>query len=166
MSLAIATGSPLVPKSNACACAFISLPVCASDGQTYDSDCEMRCESSELNVLYKGPCNSKRDVEKACFCTFELNEVCGTDGRTYGNPCTLGCQKQKQKNLDLLHAGSCKSKRSVDLTKCLCPLRILQEQCGTDGNTYANDCYFECAKSKNNGLELAHEGRCDKGSAK
>lgn len=33
--------------------------------------------------------------------------------------------------------------------------------CGSDGETYSNDCFLGCEVKKNADLEVAHDGRCD-----
>ncbi|XP_022125837.2 serine protease inhibitor dipetalogastin [Pieris rapae] len=39
-----------------CSCPKVTEPVCASDGQTYSSECMMNCEDKELTITSHGPC--------------------------------------------------------------------------------------------------------------
>ncbi|CAJ0957416.1 unnamed protein product, partial [Mesorhabditis belari] len=93
-------------------CPQIVKPVCASDGITYTSECEMRKSSCEAKrrvyVRHTGNCGvgvcstftgcrapqvcvPKGDRPKCVCpeCGDELKEVCGSDGQTYANECRL-----------------------------------------------------------------------------
>lgn len=43
---------------------------------------------------------------------------------------------------------------------CYCS-RELDPICGTDDNSYENDCIFNCAKTQNDDLEIKYRGECN-----
>ncbi|CAI2344090.1 unnamed protein product [Caenorhabditis sp. 36 PRJEB53466] len=102
-------------------CEDVMRPVCATNGETFDNECEMKrkaCETkTNVRVKHQGTCgigvcatfNSCKkpqvcvavDGKPKCVCpscTDELKEVCGSDGKTYANECKLrnaACVSQK-----------------------------------------------------------------------
>nr|XP_032526977.1 agrin-like isoform X4 [Danaus plexippus plexippus] len=132
-------GGACVTRSGAahCSCPVCDAtlsPVCASDHNTYGSECKMRmhaCQESlkegELRVLYNGTCQTCADVmcmgdgtcemdetgRPICHCNHnctaqESDVVCGTDGQTYQSQCELdltACRDQSE--LRSAYSGDC-----------------------------------------------------------
>ncbi|KAL0901465.1 hypothetical protein ABMA27_006716 [Loxostege sticticalis] len=122
-----------------CACPVCDAtlaPVCASDHNTYGSECKMRmhaCQESikegELRVLYNGTCQSCVDIicqgggdcavdmetgRPICRCNHNCTEaqdsdvVCGSDGQTYPSQCELDSTAcREQSDLRLAYKGDC-----------------------------------------------------------
>ncbi|CAK1540067.1 unnamed protein product [Leptosia nina] len=111
-------------------------PVCASDHNTYGSECKMRmhaCQSGigehELKVLYNGTCLTCSDIvcqgggdcevdsesgRPICRCNHNCTEpkvtdvVCGNDGQTYSSQCALDSAACREQNdLRLAYNGDC-----------------------------------------------------------
>lgn len=135
-----------------CICPLDKNPVCASNGQTFGNPCMLNCENQKrlaanlplLKQVYKGQCIF-------CPCKNILTPVCGTDNKTYKNECELNCeilrrQKQNLPPIKLWYKGACKS----PIKKCedQCTSFPYSPYCGTDGNTYNNICYLNCASLK------------------
>ncbi|KAM3957942.1 agaphelin-like [Aphomia sociella] len=53
------------PSTSSCACPKIYTPVCASNGKTYNSICEFRCDlkqlgsGAEIHIVRNGRCNGE-----------------------------------------------------------------------------------------------------------
>ncbi|XP_036388152.1 agrin-like isoform X3 [Megalops cyprinoides] len=92
-------------------CPRDSKPLCASDGQTYDSECWMQRtalqKGVELRQIHPGPCKKQEECKEECRfnaaclvdalgprcsceplqCDGTYKPLCGKDGRTYSNDC-------------------------------------------------------------------------------
>ncbi|CAI5441603.1 unnamed protein product [Caenorhabditis angaria] len=114
-------------------CEDVMRPVCATNGETFDNECEMRkraCETStNLSIKHHGTCGvgvcatfSECKKPKVCEiengkpkcicpkCTDELKEVCGSDGKTYPNECKLRqavCLLGTNQNIFVKYNGIC-----------------------------------------------------------
>ncbi|CAF4878734.1 unnamed protein product [Pieris macdunnoughi] len=94
-----------------------------------------------------------------CVCTRGFSPVCGSDGTTYNNQCMLDCAATKNPDLSLARPGKCdtRAKREEPL---LCPCNAIHlPVCGTDGETYANECILDCQKEQTN-VEVKYQGPC------
>lgn len=114
-------------------------------------------------------------------CPKEIKQVCGQDGATYVNDCFRKVASCKQKkSIPLAHPGECNtcatkkcslySKCVVDnqgKAKCKCPderncPQVADAVCGSDGETYLNDCVMKARSCKKGKLvEKAKDGACD-----
>ncbi|CAH1259198.1 AGRN [Branchiostoma lanceolatum] len=161
--------------------------VCASDGQTYQSDCVLEVSAclmahngQEAPVkLHNGSC-ADCDVPP---CPLPLPEevICGSDGVTYQSECILqvaACRSLARNGQEVplkLHDGPCGSdtehtepilQASPDCLVHPCPIQPHAEICGSDGQTYQSDCVFEvstCLMAQH-GEEMplkVHDGPCE-----
>uniref|UniRef100_A0A2A4JXB3 Kazal-like domain-containing protein n=1 Tax=Heliothis virescens TaxID=7102 RepID=A0A2A4JXB3_HELVI len=144
-----------------CSCPLNKDPICASDGNTYNNQCELRCQNRKrqqlgkppLTVQYKGKCIN-------CHCPKIYAPVCASNDVTFANTCALDCEnrRRRQQNLPPLTIES----RGV--CPCICPL-VYDPVCGTDDRTYGNRCQLRCENKRRTDLGLprisvAHRGRC------
>ncbi|VVC98300.1 unnamed protein product [Leptidea sinapis] len=142
-------------------------PICASDFNTYGSECKMRmhaCQASlrenEISVLYNGTCQV----------------VCGTDGLTYRSQCDLestACREQS--DLRLAFSGDCALCDGVQCSygahclagECVCPTDCTgaphEPVCASTMETYPNECEIQkaaCGISPPTRLHVIFYGDC------
>jgi len=153
-------------------CQEIYQPVCGSDGITYGNDCELRVKNCQepdgprIRRAYDGECKA----ECSSFCALIFKPVCGSDGKTYGNECQLEQKSCREaSNLVVRHQGACTESETrgeglSDGGETKCPEFCLTEYepiCGSDGNTYSNQCVLEATNCKtNSNIKVASEGKC------
>ncbi|CAB3230614.1 unnamed protein product [Arctia plantaginis] len=97
-----------------------------------------------------------------CVCARNLNPVCGSDGEDYSNPCRLECAAFKSgTNITLAKYGPCVGSlpQVVVREECICDNEN-SPVCGSDGQTYSNECRLNCHKSENPSLKVDRSGPC------
>uniref|UniRef100_A0A3B4X1Y9 Agrin n=1 Tax=Seriola lalandi dorsalis TaxID=1841481 RepID=A0A3B4X1Y9_SERLL len=147
-----------------------SEPLCASDGETYSSECAMTAkgmqkEQCKEDCLFNAVCLIEQ-LSARCSCDpiecdGTYKPVCGKDGRTYTNDCMRRKAECLSKALiPMKHRGPCDlNVRSPCLDKvcdhgavcvvkndepvCECPEACPQTSdpvCGSDGHSYGSPC--------------------------
>lgn len=180
-----------IPMNKTSTCPLISNPVCGSDNQSYDSECELCAamykqqqteKSFKLAIIKPGYCESSSTDSSAfphCVpaihntnCSNEAFPICGSDGRTYYNKCKFCKEFYKWQNvnyeLKIQHLGHC-------FPDDYCPHSskhgicsfIYDPVCANDGKTYATICtmcasmYRQQEGGENITLQIVHHGKCD-----
>ena len=161
-------------------------PVCVNGRRSFSNRCQMQVaicrEGIDAKTIKNGRCkdcnsagNSYSTEHFICKLTQPLTGcsdvedfVCGTNGITYKNECILqkiACEQNLE--LEVESYGSCepqeKNSQSEDEdVKCQIPCpRHLMPVCGSDGQTYNNDCLLKTATCQDKSVVKLHNGACD-----
>lgn len=100
---------------------------------------------------------------EACICTREFLPICGSDNVTYENNCLFECEKERNHNLESKFDGECEENVEevpVDDT-CICTNEYVPV-CGSDNQTYSNECSLNCERRKVRSLTSKYSGECGK----
>lgn len=110
-------------------------------------------------VLMHSTCSAPPN---GCVCTREYLPICGSDDTTYYNNCQFQCEKKRKEDLEIKSYGECDEADDLPIEDlCVCTDEYFPV-CGSDEETYSNECLLNCEQRKKVNLSLKYVGECGK----
>ncbi|XP_067302342.1 agrin isoform X3 [Pseudorasbora parva] len=156
--------------SPADSCLPDTTPICASDGHTYDSECQMERtalqNNLELKMVYSGSCKEKGSCPDDCKfnakCLLEKGEfrcscdpiqcdgtykpLCGKDGKTYSNDCERKLEECRTKtDIPVKQQGPCDLNLESPCLKKTCEFGAV---CVVKNNEPVCECSDACSQDQ------------------
>lgn len=114
-------------------------------------------------VAFMKPVHSASIANSLCLCSREYIPVCASDDLTYPNQCLFECEKERNSSLQFRFSGECSDKFrpfAMEDDFCACA-KDFNPVCGSDDETYPNECWLNCQMLKRKDLKLKHIGQCE-----
>lgn len=150
-----------VDLEDLCPCPKCWDPICGSDNETYANQCLFDCAKEkrypELEVQFAGACEGDQFTVTLDDCHFSEE-----DTEIDNLPVEEADSKSTANSTEVRDQGTTNLTFDVDLEDlCPCP-KCYDPVCGSDNQTYANQCLFDCAKEKRYPeLEVKFAGSCE-----
>jgi len=137
--------TPLPPKCpDRCDYKRYSEPVCGSDGNVYNSTCDMNFRTCGQNVVATNHVHCQTTLMCKDVCPFSYKPMCGSDGRIYNSKCQMKVRNCGKHIFEIPMVFCRPQKRS---SRGGCPISCegapLGAVCGSDQKIYDSECDLE-----------------------
>lgn len=135
-------------------------PICASNGQVYESECLMLKANCSLTSVDWELCRGLHPLCPA-DCLDIQDPVCSDDGKIHPNKCVMhnrNCGVKISERPIIFCLGSHRKSRHQEKCPEQC-LELYKPVCGSDGQIYLNECYLQMENCRN-GVEKMDMSEC------